>query len=108
MGKIFELKIDRSGLKYLFEQPTLSARQVKWSEFLNEYDFDIKNLKGKENKVVDALNKRVHEIHPTAISMYRSSLKDRILEAENSYQNYLQIKEALHQSNFSRNLNILS
>jgi hypothetical protein len=25
MGKIFELRIDHSGLKYLFDQPTLNA-----------------------------------------------------------------------------------
>jgi hypothetical protein len=28
-----------------------------------EYDFDINHVKGKENKVVDALSRRVHELH---------------------------------------------
>jgi hypothetical protein len=54
-GKIFELRTDHSGLKYLFGQPTLNARKRRWLEFLSEYDFDIKHIKGKENKVVDAL-----------------------------------------------------
>jgi hypothetical protein len=63
MGRKFELKTDHSGLKHLFEQPTLNARQTRWLEFLSEYDFDIKHIKGKENKVVDALNRRVHEMH---------------------------------------------
>jgi hypothetical protein len=100
MGKIFELRTDHSGLKYLFGQPNLNARQVRWLEFLSEYDFDIKHIKGKENKVVDALNRRVHEMHATTISMYMSDLKDKILEAANSDQHYLQIKEALQQGNF--------
>jgi hypothetical protein len=52
-------------------------------EFLCEYDFDIKHIKGKENKVVDALSRKVHELHATAISMYRTEIKDRILEATN-------------------------
>jgi hypothetical protein len=52
MGKRFELRTDHSGLKYLFEQPTLNARKTRWLEFLSEYDFDIKHIKGKENKVV--------------------------------------------------------
>jgi hypothetical protein len=80
MGKIFELRTDHSGLKYLFGQPTLNSKQSRWLGFLNEYDFDIKHTKGKENKVVDALNKRVHEMHARTISMYQSYLKDRILE----------------------------
>jgi hypothetical protein len=29
-------------MKYLFDQPTLNARQSRWLEFLCEYDFDIK------------------------------------------------------------------
>jgi hypothetical protein len=53
----------------------------KWLEFLYEYDFDIKHIKGKENKVVDALNKRVHELHATSISMYQIDLKGKFYEA---------------------------
>ena len=33
MGRIFELRIDHCGLKYLFDQPTLNARQARWMEF---------------------------------------------------------------------------
>jgi hypothetical protein len=60
MGERFELRIDYNGLKYLFDHPTLNARQRRRLEFLWEYDFDIKHIKGKENKVVDALSRRVH------------------------------------------------
>jgi hypothetical protein len=99
MGKIFELRIDHSGLKYLFGQPTLNARQIRWLEFLSEYDFDIKNIKGKENKVVDALDKRVHKMHATTISMYKTDLKDKILVATKSDQHYVQTIEKLQQGN---------
>ena len=53
--------------------------------FLCEYDFDIKHIKGEENKVVDALSKRVHELHATTIGMYQTDLKDRILEVAKAY-----------------------
>jgi hypothetical protein len=33
--------------------------------------------------VVDALSKRVHKLHATAISMYRTDIKRIILEATN-------------------------
>ena len=48
-------------------------------EFLSEYDFDIKHIKGKENKVVDALNIRVHLMHATTISMHQLDLKRKFL-----------------------------
>ena len=97
MGKKFELRIDHIGLKYLFEQPTLNVRQTRWMEFLSEYDFDIKHIKGKENKVVDALSRRVHIMHATAVSMHQSDLKRRILDGLVTDQHYLQVKENLQQ-----------
>jgi hypothetical protein len=81
MGKRFELRTDHNVLKYLFDQPTLNARQSRWLEFISEYDFDIKHIKGRDNKVVDALNRRVHELHAIDISIYQKYLKAIILEA---------------------------
>ena len=49
MGGIFELRTDHCGLKYLFDHPTLNARQARWLEFLCEFDFKIKHIKGKKN-----------------------------------------------------------
>jgi hypothetical protein len=60
-------------------KPPLNVRHTRWMKFLSEYNFEIKNIKGKEKKVVDALNRRVHKMHATTISMYRTNLKDRIL-----------------------------
>jgi hypothetical protein len=97
MGKIFELRTDHCGLKYLFGQPSLNARQSRWLEFLSEYDFDINHIKGKENKVVDALNRRVHEMHATTISMYQTDLRDRIIEVAKSDQRYEELREKLQQ-----------
>jgi hypothetical protein len=45
MGNKFEMRTDHIGLRYLFDQPTLNARQSRWLEFLCEYDFDIKHIK---------------------------------------------------------------
>jgi hypothetical protein len=88
MGKKFELRTDHNGLKYLFDQPTLNARKSRWLEFLCEYDFDIKHIKGKENKVVDALSRRVNKLHATTINMYQTDIKGMILEAANADLQY--------------------
>jgi hypothetical protein len=95
MGRRFKMRTDHNGLKYLFDQPTLNARQSRWLEFLYEYDFDIKNIKGKENKVVDALSRRVHELHGTTISMYQNDIKRRISKAANTYFQYRDLVEKL-------------
>jgi hypothetical protein len=89
MGKKFELRTDHIELKYLFEQSTLNARQTRWLEFLTEYDFDIKHIKGKENKFVDTLSIRVHIMHATTVSMHQSYLKSQILDGLVTYQHYL-------------------
>jgi hypothetical protein len=85
MGRNFELRINHTGMKYFFGNPTLNVRQIRWIEFLNEYDFDIKHIKGKENKVDDALNRRVHEMHPTNIIMHTSYLQRIILDNVHEY-----------------------
>ena len=86
-------------MKYLFGKPTLNSRQSRWLEFISEYDFDIKNIKGKENKVVDVLRRRVHQFHATTISMYQSYLKHKILEAANLDLQYKESMEKLQQGN---------
>jgi hypothetical protein len=104
MGKRFELRIDHNRLKYLFDQPTLNAIQSRWLEFLSEYDFDIKHINGKENKVVDALSRRVHELHDRTIIMYQVDLKDRIAEASKIDFHYKELVAKLQQGNLQQKI----
>jgi hypothetical protein len=80
MGRKFDLGANHCGLKHLFGQPTLNARQIRCLEFFSEYDFDTKHIKGEENQVVYALNRRAYEMHIAAINMYMTNLKDKILQ----------------------------
>ena len=65
----------------MFEHPSLNSRHRRWIELLCEYDFDIKNIKGKENKVANALSRKMYVMHVAAISTSTSDLKDKITEA---------------------------
>ena len=100
------MRTNHNCLKYLFDQPTLNARQRRWLEFLCEYDFEIKNIKGKENKVADALSRRVHELHATTISMYRTDIKRRILEAANIDMQYRELVAKLQQGKMPQKMKI--
>ena len=81
MGKKFELRTNHDGLKYLFKHPNLNARQRRWVDLLCEYEFDIKHIKGNENKVADVLSRKMHVMHVEAINTSTSYLKDKIIES---------------------------
>jgi hypothetical protein len=97
MGKRFELRTYHNGLEYLFDQPTLNVRQSRGLESLCEYDFHIKHVKGKENKVVDGLSKRVNELHATSISTYQTDLKGISSEAAKEDLKYMELVTKLQQ-----------
>ena len=79
MGKKFELSVCHDGLKYLFKKHSLNEIQIMWMEFLCEYEFDIKHIKGKE-KVVYALNRNIHVMYVETIGTGTSYLKYNIIE----------------------------
>ena len=56
LGRRFVLMTDHCGLRHLFDQPKLNVRQARWMALLSEFDFEIKHIKGKENRVVDSLS----------------------------------------------------
>ena len=97
MGRRFDFSIDHCGLKYLFDQPTLNARQARWLEFLCEFDFKIKNIKGKENKVANALSKKVREMHVASLSIFQSDLRQQIVGHIVGDELYEQVKEKFQQ-----------
>ena len=50
-------------------------------ELLCEYEFGIKHIKGKENKVANVLSRKMHVMHIGAINTSTSDLKDNIIES---------------------------
>jgi hypothetical protein len=57
-GTKFKVVTDHRSLQYLQTQPHLSTRQVRWSEFLQQFDYEISYRPGKENILADALSRR--------------------------------------------------
>jgi hypothetical protein len=78
-------------VKYLFNQPDLNARKARWLAFLSEFDFEVKHIKGKENKVADALSRRVHGIFEINISRSERNLEQRIRTTCINDKNYTKL-----------------
>lgn len=70
---------DHSGLRYLFYQLNLNTKQARWLAMISEFEFEIMYIKGKKNKVVDALKKRIRVNHIETMSSYGTNLQDRIM-----------------------------
>jgi hypothetical protein len=58
-GKDFKVITDHHSIRYLSTQPNLSPRQIRWVEFLQQFEpFTIEYKPGKTNIVADALSRR--------------------------------------------------
>jgi hypothetical protein len=53
---------DHSNLRYFMTTKQLSRRQVRWSEFLSQFDFIIKAIPGKDNGKPDSLTRRSQDL----------------------------------------------
>jgi len=58
LGAKFNVATDHRSLIYLQTQPHLSARQTRWLEFLQQFDFTTEYKEGRTNVVADGLSRR--------------------------------------------------
>ena len=86
---------DNISLKYMFDQQNLNARQARCLAFLSEYYFEIKHIKGKENKVVDALSRNEVTSFVASISSYKTYLEDKLEEGIKWDPEYQNLKEKI-------------
>ena len=75
-------------LKYLFNQQNLNARHGRWLAFFSEFNFEIKHIKGKENKVVDALSRKINQINTMIANSYQTNLKFEVKSATKNDEKY--------------------
>lgn len=61
LGQPFKIRTDQQALKHLLEQKIATEAQHKWISKLMGYDFKVEYKKGRDNKVVDALSRKMEE-----------------------------------------------
>lgn len=76
----------------------MNARKAIWFSMLSEFDFEVKYIKGKENKVVDALSRRIQVNHLEVVSSYMTNLIERVKSVGIQEEKYHKVKEKLLQS----------
>jgi hypothetical protein len=89
MGRKIMLLTNNSSLKHLFNQPDLNVRQERWLVFLSEFNFDVRHIKGKENKVAYALSQRIGEIYEIIINKEENDIEQRIKSGRSNDENYI-------------------
>ena len=89
----------------MFDQQNLNARQARWLAFLSECHFEIKHIKGKENKVANALRRNAITSFIVAISSYKTKLDDKLEERIKLDKEYQNLREKVTQ-NVSENIKI--
>ena len=57
MGRQFIIRSDHQALKWLFNVKDPSSKLLGWRLKLEEYDYTIEYMRGKENKVADCLSR---------------------------------------------------
>eukprot|EP00253_Pinus_taeda_P012331 PITA_12331 len=92
LGRKFLLLTDHHSLTNYFSQPTLNARQARWADFLSGFDFDIRHLKGKENRVADALSRKVQCLYEVTFSRWENSLLEMMKTTASQDVEYQQMK----------------
>ena len=98
LGNRFTVITDHRSLQYLATQDKLSARQTRWSEFLQQFDFEIKYRPGKENDVADGLSRRPD--HLSSMNESSISIDNELVDLiKTEYQNDPVTKHILEKGN---------
>ena len=79
-GRSFKVITDHQSLRYLSTQPHLSPRQIRWSEFLQQFDYEIEYKPGKLNVAADALSRR-EDFQPIDSKQSLNSLTEMVVTA---------------------------
>ena len=82
----------------MLDQPNLNARQARWLAFLSEYDSEIQHIKGKENKVVDALSRNAKLNFTAAISTYKTDLEEQLEDGIEQDENYQKLQAKVREN----------
>lgn len=93
-GLQFEIITDHSALIWLLKQKDLRGRLARWVLMLQQFDFEVKHIKGKNNVVPDAISRfpteeiTLIQFDSSDCDEWYERLKEKIEKWPNKYENY--------------------
>ena len=72
----FTLQTDHKVLEHFMKQEHFSLRQHQWIDVLNEFNYNIQYIPGKDNKFTDSLS-RIYSDEPNGVVCVESELVDK-------------------------------
>jgi hypothetical protein len=87
---------DHKNLTYFTTSKELNKRQIRWAEFLSEFDLKIVYIKGSENGRADALSRREdhqQQMTPEALSIFRQDQDGNLQQASRQLGATYRIRE---------------
>ncbi|KII64900.1 Transposon Ty3-I Gag-Pol polyprotein [Thelohanellus kitauei] len=79
-GKKFEILTDHNPLVHVRNMKDTHGRRARWFEELEQYDYDIRYIQGKENIVADALSRSICTVLQSTIDFGLEQLKDPFIQ----------------------------
>ena len=58
LGTPFIILTNRQSIKYFITHTKLFDKQMRWENFISQFNFHIAHISGKQNLIVDALSRR--------------------------------------------------
>lgn len=90
-GRPFVVQTDHQPLKWLYSLKDPTARVLRWKTLLNEYEFIVEYIKGRENNVADFLSrqKESEDENFDIKSLFENSLETVHSASENLNEHFL-------------------
>lgn len=97
----FIIETDHRSLEYIQSQPHIAPMEVRWIEYLQQFNFTMKYREGKTNIVADSLSRRVDHL-----PMEKETYTVQALNDQNEIQpiryDLDQLKTSYHTDEFTR------
>lgn len=99
-GKKFKVYTDHKPLQWLFSVKEPTSKLLRWRLKLEEYDYEVKYKKGKNNQNVDALSRIQLNITEKQLSVNNKNKEDELRTIEDSTKLYFPELDDLEESTF--------
>uniref|UniRef100_A0A803N8Q4 RNA-directed DNA polymerase n=1 Tax=Chenopodium quinoa TaxID=63459 RepID=A0A803N8Q4_CHEQI len=101
LGTKFTVLTDNVANTFFQSQKTLSPKQARWMEFLEEYDFAWQYKPGRHNCVPDALSRKTQEVF-AALTSVQSDFTQRVRDECKDNAEYVKLCELVKEGSVRR------